>query len=161
MNTSVPRVVLDTNACLDLWVFGDPRAAALLAALQSGTLQAVTNSACRDEWMRVLHYPQLQLTDTARLALVDAYDALVFCLPEETTPLRLGTPLPRCADPDDQKFLELALACGARWLISRDGDVLALGRRTRRDGLFEIVSPLGWTMTESQTSAAATDSAGN
>ena len=161
MNPSVPRVVLDTNACLDLWVFGDPRAAALLAALQGGTLQAVTNKACRDEWLRVLHYPQLQLTDTARLVLVAAYDAQVMCLPDDTTPPRSGTPLPRCADPDDQKFLELALTSGARWLISRDGDVLALGRRTRRDGLFEIVSPLGWTMTESQSPAAATDIAGN
>ena len=69
MNIAAPRVVLDTNACLDLWVFADPRAAGLLAALQAGALQAVTNTTCRDEWLRVLHYPQLQLTDAARLAL--------------------------------------------------------------------------------------------
>ena len=72
---------------------------------------------------------------------VDAYDALVQCLPDERRRYDADVPLPRCADPDDQKFLQLALASGARWLVSRDGDVLALGRRTRRDGLFEIVSP--------------------
>lgn len=144
MRPAPPRVVLDTNACLDLWVFADPRAAGLLAALQAGSLQAVTNTDCRDEWLRVLHYPQLQLTDAARIARADAYDALVHCLPDDTPPLRTDLPLPRCADPDDQKFLQLALTAGARWLVSRDGDVLALGRRTRRDGLFEIVSPQDW-----------------
>ena len=66
MSAARPRIVLDTNACLDLWVFGDPRAAGLLAALQAGALAG--------------------------------------------------------------------------------HDVLALGRRTRRDGLFEIVSPQAWVL---------------
>lgn len=144
MNAARPRIVLDTNACLDLWVFGDPRAAGLLAALQVGAVEAVTNDECRDEWLRVLHYPQLRLTDAARFAYAGAYDALVHCMADDTPALRTDLPLPRCADPDDQKFLQLALASGARWLVSRDGDVLALGRLTRRDGLFEIVSPQAW-----------------
>lgn len=144
MSDTRTRIVLDTNACLDLWVFGDPRAAGLLAALQAGALQAVTNTGCRDEWRRVLNYPQLQLTDAQRIAHADAYDSLVHCLPDGTPPLRADVQLPRCADPDDQKFLQLALACGARWLVSRDGDVLALGRCTRRDGLFDIMSPQAW-----------------
>ena len=144
MSTALPRIVLDTNACLDLWVFRDPRAAALLAALDDGAIEAVTNTDCRDEWLRVLHYPQLRLGDAARIAHAAAYDALVRCLPDDSRPPVADAVLPRCADPDDQKFLQLALASGARWLISRDGDVLALGRRTRRDGLFDIVSPQGW-----------------
>src|SRR3970282_2163309 len=61
MSTLLPRIVLDTNACLDLWVFRDPRAAALLAALDDGAIEAVTNTDCRDEWLRGLHYPQLRL----------------------------------------------------------------------------------------------------
>lgn len=146
MNSAAPRIVLDTNACLDLWLFADPRAAGLLAALQTGQLQAVTNASCRDEWQRVLHYPQLHLTAAMRQELSDIYDARVQCLPDDTPPRRALARLPRCADPDDQKFLQLALESGARWLVSRDGDVLALGRRTRRDGLFEIVSPQGWAM---------------
>jgi len=146
VSTPPRRVVLDTNACLDLWVFGDPRAAALLAALQMGAIDAVTNTACRDEWLRVLQYPQLRLSDAARGEYARAYDALVRCLPDDAPSQRPSATLPRCADPDDQKFLQLALACGARWLVSRDGDVLALGRRTRRDGLFEIVSPQAWVL---------------
>ena len=141
-----PRIVLDTNACLDLWVFGDPRARGLLAALQAGAIEAVTNAACRNEWLRVLHYPQLRLDDGARAAHAGACNALVVCLSDDAAPRRADVPLPRCADPDDQKFLQLALDSGARWLVSRDAEVLALGRRTRRDGLFEIVSPQAWVL---------------
>lgn len=144
MSPNRPRVVLDTNACLDLWVFADPRAAGLRAALADGAIEAVTNAACREEWQRVLHYPQLRLTDAARLVHGDSHDAMVRCLADDATPRRAAVALPRCADPDDQKFLQLALASGARWLVSRDGDVLALRHRTRRDGLFDIVSPQDW-----------------
>jgi hypothetical protein len=49
----------------------------------------------------------------------------------------------RCTDPDDQKFVDLALARGARWLVSRDRAVLKLGRRTRSLGL-EVVTPESW-----------------
>ncbi|MBW3549995.1 MAG: putative toxin-antitoxin system toxin component, PIN family [Proteobacteria bacterium] len=142
---AVPRVVLDTNVCLDLWLFGDPRAAGLRAALHAGGVLAVTDQACREEWLRVLHYPQLRLTDEARAALAGQFDALVLQLPS-TASSDLRT-LPRCADPDDQKFLELAHASGARWLVSRDGAVLALARRALREGLFEIVPPQAWTPT--------------
>ena len=147
MTTDAPRIVLDTNACLDLWVFDDPRAAGLRAALQAGAVQAVTNAACRDEWLRVLHYPRLRLTGPARDVHAGAYDEMVQCLDDDIAAPPAGVTLPRCADPDDQKFLQLALASGARWLVSRDGDVLALGRRTRRDGLFAILSPQAWALT--------------
>ncbi|MFD0739395.1 putative toxin-antitoxin system toxin component, PIN family [Lysobacter koreensis] len=141
MSDPVPRAVLDTNACLDLFVFADPRAAALHSAIRVGEVVAVTNAECRSEWLRVLDYPQLQLDDAARAAATAAFDAQVYCVPD-AAPATL--PMPRCKDPDDQKFLQLALAAGARWLVSRDRHVLALGRRTRRDGLFEIVTPDAW-----------------
>ena len=38
------RLVLDTNACLDLFAFDDPRVAPLRAALRDGTVVAVTNA---------------------------------------------------------------------------------------------------------------------
>jgi len=141
MTPLISRAVLDTNVCLDLLLFRDPRTADLLAALQSGEVTAVTNTACRDEWLRVLHYPQLRLSDDDRAALRSAFDSLICCLPEDVAPATPATPLPRCKDPDDQKFLQLAQSAGARWLISRDQHVLALGRRTQRDGLFAILPP--------------------
>jgi predicted nucleic acid-binding protein len=54
---------------------------------------------------------------------------------------------PRCRDPDDQKFLELAMASGAAVLFSRDAEVLKLGRRTARQGWFQILRPEDWSGT--------------
>jgi putative PIN family toxin of toxin-antitoxin system len=138
----VRRIVIDTNVCLDLFLFRDPRTAQLHADLQTGTAVALTNAECREEWLRVLQYPQLRLDDAARVRLTEEFDALVQShAPAPSVP---AARLPRCADPDDQKFLQLALDCGARWLVSRDHALLALAKRTRRDGLFEIVPPEGW-----------------
>ena len=41
----------------------------------------------------------------------------------------------RCRDPDDQKFIDLALARSAAWLFSRDKALLALARRARSRGV--------------------------
>ncbi|WP_338039789.1 putative toxin-antitoxin system toxin component, PIN family [Luteibacter yeojuensis] len=134
------RVVLDTNVCLDAFVFDDPRAATLVAALASGDVQAVTREDCRDEWLAVLAYPLLKLDDARRAAAIARFDALVTLLPAAEP---VAKP-PRCRDRDDQKFLELAAAAGAAVLFSRDAEVLRLGRRTRRDGLFAIMKPEDW-----------------
>jgi predicted nucleic acid-binding protein len=135
-----PRVVLDTNVCLDLFVFGDPRCAGLHEALREGRLEAVTRDDCRAEWHAVLGYPQLALDDLRRGRARSAFDACVRCLPTSPAPFRP----PRCDDPDDQMFLELAAAAGARAILSRDAALLKLARRTRRDGLFEILPPWAW-----------------
>ena len=137
-----PRVVLDTNVCLDLFVFADPRCAPLDAALRARAVEAVTCPACEDEWHAVLGYPQLALEGTVRARAIAAFGARVRRLPEErAATLRL----PRCADPDDQKFLELAARAGARWLLSRDRALLALHRRCLRDGGFAVLTPQAWS----------------
>jgi len=48
--------------------------------------------------------------------------------------------LPACRDPDDQKFLEAALAAGAAFLLTRDKALLELARRIEA---FRIVTPEG------------------
>jgi putative PIN family toxin of toxin-antitoxin system len=140
VTASAPRVVLDTNVCLDLFVFADPRCAVLRAALREGAVEAVTCAACEEEWHAVLHYPQLALDAAARARAVAAFDAVVSRLPQ----LPEAAGLPRCADPDDQKFLALAARAGARWLLSRDRALLALGRRSLRLCGFAIVPPQAW-----------------
>lgn len=133
--------MLDTNAWLDLLVFRDPRAAGLDAALRTGGVIAVVDDACLAEWRRVLDYPALAL-DSGRIAgLKDEFERLAHRIEAASPP----HPLPRCRDPDDQKFLELALASGARWLVTRDSALLALARRTAREGWFDIVEPGHWT----------------
>ncbi len=134
------RVVLDTNICLDLFVFRDPRWKDLLAALKNGELDAVTRPDCRSEWLAVLNYPHLPLQEDTRARAVAEFDALITCL---EPPVR-STPLPLCHDRDDQKFLELARDAGASVLISKDKALLKLGRRTVRAGLFQILAPERW-----------------
>ena len=133
------RVVLDTNVCLDVFVFGDPRAMPLLAAMTSRDVEAVTREDCRDEWLTVLGYPLLKLDDARRAEAAARFDALVTMLPA----MEPASKPPRCRDRDDQKFLDLAAASGAEVLFSRDAEVLRLGRRTVRDGLFAITTPAG------------------
>ena len=90
----------------------------------------------------MLHYPQL-LIKTARVpALEAAFDRVVRLVPTKAAPGDVS--LPRCVDPDDQKFLELALAVGARWLLSKDKELLKLDRRVCSAGLFRILRPQDW-----------------
>ncbi len=146
--TGAPRAVLDTNVWLDLLHFRDPRAAGLDRALIAGDVVAVIDEACRGEWRRVLRYPQLMLDEAQRAALEAALDARCECV----GPGAPDRPLPRCRDADDQKFIELAYRAGARWLVSRDLEVLALARRAAREGLFGIVTPSHWPLAAAATS---------
>jgi hypothetical protein len=71
-----------------------------------------------------------------------AFDAQV--VPVEAGAGMAMPDVPRCADPDDQKFLALAANAGARWLLSRDRALLALAGRLRRAGGFAILAPSAW-----------------
>lgn len=144
---AVPRIVLDTNVCLDLLAFRDPTCMPLRDALQRGVVHAMTRPDCRDEWLRVLHYPGLPVDDDSRPTLVAAFDALNHLAP---APLidAMAPPLPRCADPDDQKFLELTLETGAKWLLSKDKELLKLAHRSQRVCGFAILRPQEWSLVE-------------
>lgn len=151
------RVVLDTNVCLDLFVFRDPRWTTLLDALRSGQLEAVTREDCRMEWHLVLRYPHLKLDDDRRTATMAEFDALIPChpMPRQTEAAEETVRLPLCKDKDDQKFLELARDVRADVLITKDKALLKLARKTRRDGLFAIMTPETWTQ-EAEAPAVAT-----
>jgi predicted nucleic acid-binding protein len=144
MAVPVPRLVLDTNVALDLFVFRDPACERLMEALQQGTAVAVVDEPCRAEWLAVLAYPVFGLTEAAQREAVAAFDRWVTWLPETGLAPRPEVKLPRCADPDDQKFLELALAAGAQDLLSTDKALLQLARRTAREGWFRILCPSAW-----------------
>ena len=136
-----PRFVLDTNVCLDLFVFQDPQCAALLAAVRAGDIELVTREDCRAEWLAVLAYPQLKLDEPQRAQAIAMFDAHVHGVPLAAP---AAVALPRCRDRDDQKFLELAQQAAAVALLTRDDALLRLARRTRREGLFAILLPALW-----------------
>jgi putative PIN family toxin of toxin-antitoxin system len=134
------RIVIDTNVCLDLMVFHDPRWASLLAALESGAVEAVTRADCRDEYNVVLHYRHLPLDDDSRPLASARFDALVKVVAPAESPVRL----PVCTDRDDQKFLEVARDARAAVLITKDKALLKLARKTAQAGLFRIMLPEAW-----------------
>jgi len=133
-------IVIDTNVCLDLFVFRDPRWADLLAALESGAMKAVTRADCRDEYLAVLRYPHLPLDEAGRQEAAARFDTLLQVVAPDAKHVRL----PVCTDRDDQKFLEIARDAGASVLITKDKALLKLGRRTLREGLFRIMVPEAW-----------------
>lgn len=144
------RMVLDTNVSLDLVVFRDQRWAGLAACLASGACEALMRPDCREEFARVLGYPQFALDMAQRTAALTAFDAL-HRYPSDgewrTAPV---AHLPQCRDRDDQKFIELAFLSHADVLLSKDKAVLKLARRNRREGLFEILTPAAWLARRAQ-----------
>lgn len=149
----VKRIVLDTNVCLDLFVFRDTRWAPLMHALKTGELIAITRDDCRTEWQLVLHYSHLKLDDVARKSVATEFDSLICCEPTLQSD-SASAKLPICKDKDDQKFLECARDAKAAVLITKDKALLKLARKTQRDGLFAIMTPEVWlktAITENQT----------
>jgi putative PIN family toxin of toxin-antitoxin system len=122
-------LVLDTNVVLDAFVFDDAAARPLLPALQAGSVQWLATAAMRDELARVLDYPKIR----PRLAFrgLAAADVLGH-FDRHATLVDVPAKAPfTCGDPDDQKFIDLAVAATAL-LLSKDGEVLALRKRLAR-----------------------------
>lgn len=132
-----PVVVVDTNVVLDWWVFRGGDSVAVLQAILDGHLRWAITPRMRDEFRRVLQYKQMKGYEHDPLEALRQFDAAAF-----------GVKMPaRCSfksrDPDDQVFIDLAVACGAKVLLSRDKALLRLAARARGLGLW-IGPPEKW-----------------
>ncbi|MDB5812551.1 MAG: nucleotide-binding protein [Betaproteobacteria bacterium] len=141
-NRFAVRLVLDTNVWLDWLVFDDAGVAAIKAAVANRQAEIFIDDACACELASVLGYRLRKTILTAEeqaacmnecrriaandFAAVDILDA---------------GPLPVCRDTDDQKFLELARACAADFLVTKDRLLLVLDRRKIRRAPFRIATP--------------------
>lgn len=134
--------VLDTNVWLDWLVFDDRAIAPLAAAFKSGQLALLATARIRAELADVVQRPFFsQWSHRTRpsdppspadwLAQFDA--AITPCL----EPPASGH---ICSDPDDQVFIDLAVAQKAQWLVSRDRALLKLARKAAASGV-RIVTP--------------------
>lgn len=138
--TSTPAIVLDTNVVLDWMLFADPSATTLVSALHQRRVRWLASASMRDELAHVLGRGLARARMADPDALLALWDACAERQPEPCAGHRL-----RCTDPDDQKFIDLALSSGARWLVSRDRAVLKLARRAGALGLT-IVAPRHWSL---------------
>jgi putative PIN family toxin of toxin-antitoxin system len=118
--------VLDTNIVLDVFLFADPQAQPLREALAHARVRWISTAPMREELARVLRYPHIaKRMDFYQRSLEDLlrdYDAHSHAV--EVAP---RAPL-RCKDPDDQGFIDLALAHQAG-LLSKDHAVLSMAKR--------------------------------
>src|SRR4051812_20834486 len=122
-------LVLDTNVVLDAFVFEDVAAQHLLPALEGGQVRWVATAPMRDELARVLDSPKI-LPRLASRGLAAA-DVLAH-FDRHATLMEVPAKAPvTCGDPDDQKFIDLAVA-NAALLLSKDGEVLAMRKRLAR-----------------------------
>lgn len=134
---SSPRaLVLDTNIVLDVLVFQDPATEPLRQALNDPNWCWIASIPMRHELVRVLGYPHIarHLADTSLKEQVDRaqattmatvlrqFDARVRCVPVA------AKAAVTCKDPDDQKFIDLAVAHRAL-LLSKDKAVLCMKKR--------------------------------
>ncbi len=132
------RLILDTNVWLDWLVFDDPSIAPIKAAVAADRAQVFIDAACEAELERALGYDLGKRT-------VDIVACIAECRRvarriDSTAPEAKRARLPACRDPDDQKFLEAALAAGAGFLVTKDRALLDLARR---ETPFRIVTPEG------------------
>ena len=132
-SVQVPQAwVVDTNIVLDLWLFEDPATIPLRAALQSGAISHLATDSMRDELERVLTYPHL----IKRMAKsnIQAPDILnrfdEYQLAAEPAAKAACT----CKDPDDQKFIDLAVAHAVP-LLSKDKAILCMKKRLFQSGV--------------------------
>jgi putative PIN family toxin of toxin-antitoxin system len=120
------QLVLDTNIVLDLLVFRDPQAQPLAERLEAGALRWLATASMREELARVLAYPKLapRVTfhrGTPQEVLRDFDRHVRLVEPAAKAPLT-------CGDPDDQKFIDLAVAHQCV-LLSKDYEVLRMRKR--------------------------------
>ena len=125
-------VVIDTNIVLDVFIFNDAAARPLRKALGAGELDWIATLPMRDELARVLTYRQIVprlafygLSADDVLASFDRHARLL----EVAIKARVT-----CSDPDDQKFIDLAVA-GKTLLLSKDRHILSMSKRLLAQGV--------------------------
>ena len=127
------RLVLDTNVWLDLLVFNDPGVRAIRTAVDEGRAEIFIDAACEAELERVLAY------DFGKHAIPADAAAQCRALCKRVGNVLSGADLarlPRCPDPDDQKFIEAAAAAGADILVTKDRSLLGMRRLP-----FRVLAP--------------------
>ncbi len=144
--TEHTTLIIDTNVVLDLWLFEEPGVRALQHRWGS-THHAVGSAPMRQELAHVLARMQALPVNATRWFgrksvddVLGAWDQTVRLVPAPTSrPLTW----PRCSDPDDQMFIDLALAHGANALLTRDRALLKLARRMQTLGVW-VCTPEQW-----------------
>jgi len=140
------RLVLDTNIWLDWLVFDDTGIHRIRQLQEAGHVEILIDAACEAEFAEVITRKfQKKALDAQQQAAALAHCRRLTTRIEAQLSLPERARLPRCKDPDDQKFLELAFAGEADILITKDRALLDIFRRKKkqvgRTVSFKILTP--------------------
>jgi uncharacterized protein len=124
------RIVLDTNVLVSglLSPFGPP--GEIVRMLSAGTVRLCVDARLLSEYEQVLQRPRFGLDPDAVAALLDYIEATSQKV--ASAPLRVRLP-----DADDEAFLEVAIACGAEYLVT--GNLVHFPTDARAE--VSVVSP--------------------
>lgn len=117
---TVPRLVLDTNVLVSVMLFPAGSVSWMRRAWHSGAILPLASRETTMELIRVLSYPKFQLNADEKADLLADY--LPWC---ESVIVSHPSAVPKCRDPFDRPFLELALQGHADALVTGDGELLA------------------------------------
>lgn len=107
------KVVIDTNIFIS--GFGwDAKPEEILKLLKQRCIINYISIAILNELKRVVSYPKLKFSDLLQNRILE----FVFFYSEIVEPTQHISPITK--DPDDNKFLECAMAAGAEFIISGD-----------------------------------------
>jgi putative PIN family toxin of toxin-antitoxin system len=116
------RVVLDTNTVLSALLFEHGQLTRIRKIWENHRIRPLCSDATVDELLRVLAYPKFELIEPEILALLQSYLRYAHVV---TVSKAATDRAPKCRDPDDQKFLDLAFAGAAEALVTGDSDLKA------------------------------------
>lgn len=126
------KVILDANIYASFFLTGGETIATVFALWKRGEFEIFVSIDIVAEVYRIFRYPKIQkrITSVDKKALIQMLeDHVERVYPQERTRVS--------SDPDDEKYLEAAIACQADYLVTGDRDLLSL----KKFGTTRIVSP--------------------
>lgn len=115
------RLVTDASSLVRAALGPGSAAGRLLAAAYEGRAELLGSTETLEEVARVLSRPKFAARLPERVR-----EGFITTLTGVTRLIELAAPVTECRDPDDDKYLALALAGGASIVVSDDHDLLAL-----------------------------------
>ena len=128
-NQPAPRVVIDTNVLLPILLYEKPESNWLARLWIDHRITPLANRETLSELRNKLEEKSARL----KLQQAKAFAAARMAKYEpwcEQTPVETNPANPRCEDPSDQKFIDLAIQGQAKILITKDKQLLSMGDRT-------------------------------